>query len=128
MGHDIIPTYSGWPTFGWLMATFVVATVLFALSLATVIRTLRHIKSESKTEIRERMKKSPKLQNFWERLRSGPGAMKKGSRPAVTPREPQREKSTATGQGWGQNFLVWRRIGKNGEHGENGAADLERQV
>jgi hypothetical protein len=45
MGHGIIPTEAGWDTFGWLIAVFLVGTILFALSLEFIIRYIRRTES-----------------------------------------------------------------------------------
>ena len=43
MGHDIVSEQAGWPTFGWLLAAFLVATILFAPSLRFIIEQLRRL-------------------------------------------------------------------------------------
>jgi hypothetical protein len=41
MGHNIVPNDAGWPLFGWLIAVFLLVTVIFALSLQIIIGRLR---------------------------------------------------------------------------------------
>jgi hypothetical protein len=41
MGHNIVPNDAGWGTFGWLIAEFLLVTVIFALSLQIIIGRLR---------------------------------------------------------------------------------------
>jgi hypothetical protein len=41
MGHGIVPDSAGWGTFGWLIVAFVLATIVFALSLQVIIGRLR---------------------------------------------------------------------------------------
>jgi hypothetical protein len=41
MGHNIVPNDTGWPLFGWLIAVFLLGTVIFALSLQIIIGRLR---------------------------------------------------------------------------------------
>ncbi len=43
MGHDIVSEKAGWSTFGWLLVVFLVATILFALSLRLIIEQLRKL-------------------------------------------------------------------------------------
>jgi hypothetical protein len=41
MGHNIVPNDAGWGLFGWLIAVFLLVTVVFALSLRVIIGRLR---------------------------------------------------------------------------------------
>jgi hypothetical protein len=41
MGHGIVPDGAGWGTFGWLIVVFLLATIVFALSLQVIIGRLR---------------------------------------------------------------------------------------
>jgi hypothetical protein len=41
MGHGIVPDSAGWGTFGWLIVVFLLATIVFALSLQIIIGRLR---------------------------------------------------------------------------------------
>jgi hypothetical protein len=41
MGHGIVPDAAGWGTFGWLIVVFLLATIVFALSLQVIIGRLR---------------------------------------------------------------------------------------
>lgn len=41
MGHGIVPDSAGWGTFGWLIVVFLLATIVFALSLQVIIGRLR---------------------------------------------------------------------------------------
>lgn len=41
MGHGIVPDGAGWGTFGWLIVVFLLATIVFALSLQVIIGRMR---------------------------------------------------------------------------------------
>ena len=41
MGHNIVPKDAGWGLFGWLIAVFLLVTVVFALSLQIIIGRVR---------------------------------------------------------------------------------------
>ena len=43
MGHDIVEEQAGWPNFGWLLAVFLVATIVFALCLRLIIEQVRKL-------------------------------------------------------------------------------------
>lgn len=41
MGHGIVPDDASWGTFMWVIAAFIITTVFFALSLQTILASLR---------------------------------------------------------------------------------------
>jgi hypothetical protein len=43
MGHGIVPDGAGWGTFGWLIVVFLLATIIFALSLQIIIGRVRRL-------------------------------------------------------------------------------------
>jgi hypothetical protein len=44
MGHNIVPNDAGWGLFGCLIAAFLVATLIFALSLMVILPRLRRVR------------------------------------------------------------------------------------
>ncbi len=59
MGHGIVPDNAGWGAFGWLVAVFLLATMIFALSLQVIIRRLRRVGKEiDRIFLRENMSTS----------------------------------------------------------------------
>jgi hypothetical protein len=45
MGHGIVSPEAGWTLFGWLIAVFISATVIFALSLQLIVSRVRRVES-----------------------------------------------------------------------------------
>jgi hypothetical protein len=78
MGHGIVPERAGWGTFGWLIAVFLLVTMIFALSLQVIIgrfrrvgKTFDHIWKRETTRTpaaQARVAQLPKTQNLKDML------------------------------------------------------------
>ncbi|KAH8648735.1 hypothetical protein BGZ60DRAFT_390281 [Tricladium varicosporioides] len=64
MGHGIVPPTASWGTFGWLVAVFVLGTILFALSLQVIIARLRRVEKHFDKLLAHESVKTPAKYDF----------------------------------------------------------------
>ena len=55
MGHGIVPDDASWGTFIWVIAAFIITTIVCALSLQTILATLRRWVKDSEKAVRSKL-------------------------------------------------------------------------